>query len=217
MQQTYTITQNRLLGRVFLGLFGTLLTALVGVLAGTQLPMGLIPVLSLVELGMIIYAMFRQRTRAIGFPFVYLFTFISGITLWPIISYYAVGLGVGIVIKALAVTAGAFLVASFVATRSSMDFSFLGGFLFIGMLALLLMGIVSIFTGFSSVASLIYAFLGVAIFVGYVLFDVNRLAQYGVAEQHVPWMVLSLYLDFVNLFLFILRLMGIMGGSSDRR
>ncbi|EJY56176.1 protein of unknown function UPF0005 [Alicyclobacillus hesperidum URH17-3-68] len=217
MQQTYTITQNRLLGRVFLGLFGTLLTALVGVLAGTQLPMGLIPVLSLVELGMIIYAMFRQRTRAIGFPFVYLFTFISGITLWPIISYYAVGLGVGIVIKALAVAAGAFLVASFVATRSSMDFSFLGGFLFIGMLALLLMGIVSIFTGFSSVASLIYAFLGVAIFVGYVLFDVNRLAQYGVAEQHVPWMVLSLYLDFVNLFLFILRLMGIMGGSSDRR
>ncbi|GMA57868.1 hypothetical protein GCM10025858_23710 [Alicyclobacillus sacchari] len=89
--------------------------------------------------------------------------------------------------------------------------------MFIGMLALLLMGIVSIFTGFSSVASLIYAFLGVAIFVGYVLFDVNRLAQYGVAEQHVPWMVLSLYLDFVNLFLFVLRLMGIMGGSSDRR
>ncbi|TDY44526.1 hypothetical protein C7445_10924 [Alicyclobacillus sacchari] len=215
--QTYTITQNRLLGRVFLGLFGTLLTALVGVLAGTQLPIGLIPVLSLVELGMIVYAMFRQRTRAIGFPFVYLFTFISGITLWPIISYYAIGLGVGIVIKALAVTAGAFLVASFVASRSSMDFSFLGGFLFIGMLALLLMGIVSIFTGFSSVASLIYAFLGVAIFVGYVLFDVNRLAQYGVAEQHVPWMVLSLYLDFVNLFLFVLRLMGIMGGSSDRR
>ncbi|GMA57867.1 hypothetical protein GCM10025858_23700 [Alicyclobacillus sacchari] len=103
--QTYTITQNRLLGRVFLGLFGTLLTALVGVLVGTQLPIGLIPVLSLVELGMIVYAMFRQRTRAIGFPFVYLFTFISGITLWPIISYYAIGLGVGIVIKALAVTA----------------------------------------------------------------------------------------------------------------
>ncbi|WP_206832113.1 Bax inhibitor-1/YccA family protein [Alicyclobacillus fructus] len=217
MQQTYTITQNKILSRVFLGLCVSLVTAGIGVVVGTRLPYGLTPILWLVELGMIVYAMFRQYTRAIGYPFVFTFTFISGMTLSYALMAYASAFGMGLVLKALAVTAGAFLVASFVASRTSMDFSFLGGFLMIGTLALLLMGLVAMFTGFSSAASLIYAYLGVAIFIGYVLFDVNRLAQYGVAEQHVPWMVLSLYLDFINLFLFILRLMGIMSGGNDRR
>lgn len=215
--ETYTLTRSGLLGRVFLGLFGTLLAALVGVLVGTQVPPLWSGILSIVELVMIVVAMFRQRRKAIGYTFVYTFTFISGITLWPIIHQYAMTLGPAIVVKALAVAAGSFLIASIVASRTSLDFSFLGGFLFIGLMAILLMGIVSLFTGFSSVASLIYSLLGVAIFIGYILFDVNRIARQGIPEQYIPWVVLSLYLDFVNLFLFILRLMGVLGGSSDRR
>lgn len=215
--QTYTIVQNRVLGRVFLGLFGTLLTAMVGVLAGTQIPPALIGALTIVELIMIIVAVFRQRRKAIGFPFVYAFTFISGVTLWPIIHGYALTLGSMVIVKALAVAAGAFLIASIVASRTSMDFSFLGGFLFIGLMALLLMGIITIFTGFSSTASLVYSLIGIAVFIGYILFDVNRIARAGIPEAYIPWVVLSLYLDFVNLFLFILRLMGVLGGSSDRR
>lgn len=214
--QAYTLSQNKLMSRVFLGLFGTLLMALVGVLVGTQLPYGLIPLLSIVELVMIVVAMFMQRRRNIGFGFVYTFTFISGITLWPLIYSYGVTLGTGLVIKALAVSAGAFLIASIVAANTSLDFSFLNGFLFIGLMALLLMGIVSIFTGFSSVMSLVYALLGIGVFVGYILFDVNRIARQGLSAQMVPWVVLSLYLDFVNLFLFVLRLMGVLQ-SSDRR
>ncbi|WAH36589.1 Bax inhibitor-1/YccA family protein [Alicyclobacillus dauci] len=214
--EAYTLSQNRLLGRVFFGLFGTLLAALVGVGVGTQIPMGMIAVLSLVELVMIFVAMFRQRKKAIGFGFVYAFTFISGVTLWPIVHQYAMTLGAGLVLKALAVSAGSFLIAAIVASRTSLDFSFLGGFLFVGLMAILLMGLVSLFTGFSSLASLIYSLLGIAIFIGYILFDVNRIARYGIAEQQVPWVVLSLYLDFVNLFLFVLRLMGVLG-SSDRR
>lgn len=215
--QAYTLTQNKVLGRVFLGLFGTLIAAIVGVLVGTQIPEVFSRSLGIVELIMIFVAMFRQRRKAIGFTFVYVFTFISGITLWPTIHYYAVALGPDVVIKALAVSAVSFLIASIVATRTSMDFSFLGGFLFIGLMAILLMGIVSIFTGFSSVMSLLYSLLGVAVFIGYILFDVNRIARQGIPEQYIPWVVLSLYLDFVNLFLFILRLMGVLGGSSDRR
>ncbi|GEO26149.1 hypothetical protein AAC03nite_19340 [Alicyclobacillus acidoterrestris] len=214
--QTYSVSENRVLGRVFFGLFGTLLTALVGVVVGTQIPIALIPILSIVELVLIVVAMFRQRKRAIGFGFVYLFTFISGITLWPIIHSRAAELGAGLVVEALAVSAGAFLIAAIVASRTSMDFSFLGGFLFIGLMAILLMGIISLFVGFSSVMSLVYALVGIAVFVGYVLFDVNRIARYGISEQAVPWVVLSLYLDFVNLFLFVLRLMGVLS-SSDRR
>ncbi|WP_245630122.1 Bax inhibitor-1/YccA family protein [Alicyclobacillus acidiphilus] len=215
--QSYSLSQNKVLSRVFLGLCGTLLASMCGVIFATQLPYSLIRWLVVLEICMFFVAMFMQTRRSIGFGFVYAFTFVSGMTLWPVISYYATTLGAGLVIQAIAVTAGSFLATAVIASRSSMDFSFLRGFLLVGSIALLLMMIVSLFTGFSSTMELTYSLLGIAIFVGYILFDVNRIARYGVSEQYVPWIVLSLYLDFVNLFLFILRLMGVLGGSSNRR
>ncbi|MCL6637765.1 MAG: Bax inhibitor-1 family protein [Alicyclobacillus sp.] len=213
--QSVVLTRHSLLARVFFGLFLSLVTAAAGVCAGTYMPPAVVGALMLVELVMIFAAMFLQRRRAIGMPFVMLFTFISGVTLWPAISYYTGVLGPAAVLKALAVSAVAFLVAAAVASRTSFDFTFLGGFLLIGLVALLLMGLVAFFVPFSSTVNLVYTLVGVAVFVGYVLFDVNRLVHDGVGEQQVPWVVLSLYLDFVNLFLFVLRLMGVF--QSDRR
>jgi FtsH-binding integral membrane protein len=203
------------MSRVFLGLGLSLITAFAGVYVGQYVPPLLVGVLMLVELGMIIIAMIMQRSRRIGMPFVLTFSFISGVTLYPTIAYYVYTLGAPTLLKALGVSAAAFLVAAAVASRSSFDFTFLGGFLFIGLLALLLMGLVSFFIPFSTQAGLIYSLIGIAVFVGYVLFDVNRLVHFGITDDQVPWVVLSLYLDFVNLFLFILRLFGVL--QSDRR
>jgi len=47
------------------------------------------------------------------------------------------------------------------------------------------------------------------IFSGYVLFDFSRMKQHGVRQEEVPLMALSLYLDFINLFISILRILGI--------
>ena len=212
---SYALSRSNVLSRIFLGLFGSLLLATAGVYVGQFVPPTAIMILMIVELVMIISAMFIQRRRSIGYGFVYAFTFVSGVTLFPVISSYLLTLGPAPVIKALAVTAGAFLISSVVASRTSLDFSFLGGFLFIGLMAILLMGVVSIFIPFSTMTSLVYSLIGIGVFIGYVLYDVNRIAHMGVAESQVPWVVLSLYLDFVNLFLFVLRLMGVLG--SDRR
>ncbi|GMA50246.1 hypothetical protein GCM10025857_16030 [Alicyclobacillus contaminans] len=214
--QTYALTRGTLLGKVFFGLFLSLMCAFLGVWAGTQVPPAFIGILMIVELVMIVVAMFMQRRRAIGMPFVLAFTFISGITLWPTLHAYLYALGAAVVLKAVGVSAGAFLVAAVVASRTSFDFSFLGGFLLIGLLAVVGMGLVSLFVGFSTMAELVYSLLGIAVFIGYVLFDVNRLAQQEIPETAVPWVVLSLYLDFVNLLLFVLRLFGVLQ-SSDRR
>ncbi|CAM3977308.1 Bax inhibitor-1 family protein [Alicyclobacillus pomorum] len=213
--ETYVLSRGSLLGKVFFGLCLSLVSAFLGVWAGTQIPTAVIGILMIVELVMIVVAMFMQRRRAIGMPFVLAFTFISGITLWPTLHYYAYTLGAAVVLKAIGVSAGAFLVAAVVASRTSFDFSFLGGFLLVGLLAVLGMGVVSLFIGFSTMAELIYSLLGIAIFIGYVLFDVNRIAHNGIAERDIPWVVLSLYLDFVNLLLFVLRLFGVL--QSDRR
>jgi uncharacterized protein len=211
--ETVVLTRNSVLGRVFFHLAISLVFAFVGVFAGQYVPPGVIRLLMFVELIMIFGAMFLQRRRSMGMPFVFLFTFISGITLYPIRAYYTGLLGPATLLKAIGVSAIAFIVAGAVASRTSFDFSFLGGFLFIGLIAIVVMGLVSMFVGFSTMAGLIYSLLGIAIFIGYVLFDVNRMAHNGLSEAMVPWMVLSLYLDFINLLLFVLQLLGILGGQ----
>jgi FtsH-binding integral membrane protein len=210
-----TLARNRLVSKVFFGLFMSLLTAFVGLAVGRYVPPALIMVAIVAELVMIVVAMFIQRSRRIGMGFVLAFTFISGMTTYPIIAFYVSQLGATLVMEAAGVTAAAFLISAVVASRTDFDFSFLAGFLFIGLLALLLMGLVSLFISFSSVAQMIYCVLGIAIFIGYVLFDINRLAHHGVSEGQVPWVVLSLYLDILNLFLFVLRLMGVLQSSRD--
>ncbi len=202
--------------RVFLGLFGSLLFAAAGVVAGGFVPLAMLRILMFVELAMIFGAMFLQRRRSIGYSFVYAFTFISGMTLFPIIAYYTGTLGAGTVLEAMGVTAVSFLVAAGVASHRSFDFSFLRGFVFIGLIALVLMGLLSIFFSFSSFMQMGYTMLGIAVFIGFVLFDVNRISRVGVAESQIPWVVLSLYLDIINLFLFVLRLMGLNVGGGRR-
>lgn len=213
--QTYTLSRGNVLSRIYLGLFASLGMAAIGLYVGQFVPPGLLMILSLVELVAIIVAMFAQRSRSIGMTFVLGFTFVSGMTLFPVIAMYTSMLGATTVLEAVGVSAGAFLVAAMVASKTTNDFRFLGGFLFIGLIALMLMGLISLFVGFSSTFQLGYSMLGIAIFIGYVLFDINRIARNGVAAEQVPWVVLSLYLDFINLLLFVLRLLGVL--QSNRR
>lgn len=202
------------MSRVFFGLFLSLLTACIGLVLGQYVPIQWHYPLIFVELGMLVVAMLMQRSRRIGMTFVLAFTLISGMTLFPIIALYTSMLGATMVLEAAAVTGVAFLITAIVASRTEFDFTFLRGFLFVGLLALLLLGVGSLFINFGSTMSMVYTLLGIAIFIGYILFDVNRMVHHGVSEQMVPWIVLSLYLDVVNLFLFILSLFGL---TSSRR
>lgn len=195
--------------RVFLGLFGTLLAAAAGTVIGQFVPPTLAMLLMFVELAMVFVASFVSRRRLVGWGFVLAFSVISGITLSPILAYYTQTIGVQLVQEAFLVTAAAFAVTAFVGSRKSLDFGWLGNFAFAGLIVLLGLGLVSFFIPFSSSLDFVYTYLGIAVFIGYLLYDVNRLTRYGVTVEQVPLVVLKLYLDFVNLFLFILRLFGL--------
>jgi uncharacterized protein len=199
--------------RVLPSFFISLLIGTIGLYIARYVPPVLFFPLSIVELIMIFAATFLRRRRAVSFSFVYAFTFLSGITLFPIIATYAGEFGGRIILQAFTVTVVAFGGAAAYASLSKADFNFLGGFLFIGLLVLLGMGLVNLFIPFSTQTEMIYSAIGILIFIGYVLFDVSRITRYGISEEDVPLAVLSLYLDFVNLFLFILRFLGV----SSRR
>ncbi|MBI0578909.1 Bax inhibitor-1/YccA family protein [Neobacillus cucumis] len=184
--------------------------AFIGTMAGVFVPTALFLPLSILELVMLFAAFFFRRKKAISYSFLYIFTFISGITLYPIVAHYLATTGANTVIMAFATTTVVFTGIAIYASKSKRNFSFLGGFLLAALLALVAISIFNIFWPLSTTGMLAYSFIGVMVFSGYVLFDFSRMKHYGVSAEDVPLMALSLYLDFINLFISILRIFGIL-------
>ncbi|GFZ14059.1 bax inhibitor-1 family protein [Actinidia rufa] len=115
-----------------------------------------------------------------------------------------------IVLEALILTSA--VVASltgytFWASKKGKDFSYLGPILFTSLFTLFLAGFIQMFffpLGSTSVA--IYGGISAVIFSGYIVYDTNNLIKRFTYDEHI-WASVTLYLDILNLFLAILRVM----------
>lgn len=188
--------------------------AFAGTIAGVFVPPALFLPLIILEFVMLIGAFFLRRKKAISYTFLYVFTFISGITTYPIVAYYLVTIGANTVLMALGTTTTVFAGLAIYASTTKRDLSFLGGMLMAALIALIAISIFNLIWPLSSTGMLAFSFIGVLVFSGYVLFDFNRMKHYGVSAEEVPLMALNLYLDFVNLFINILRIFGILGSRD---
>lgn len=92
----------------------------------------------------------------------------------------------------------------------------IGSYLIMGLVGIIIAGIINIFLG-NTLMNMIIAVVGLAIFIGLTAFDVNRIREFARTEgltntnsvkKVVIWGALQLYLDFINIFLKLLRLMG---------
>lgn len=165
-------------------------------------------------IGLVIMAILSKKSiipRRFSMNFVYIFTFIDGILMSPIISYYVGDLGSGVVINVLIATMILFGMLSFIANRSeSTKFLRLGPILFALLIALLFMSILNIFL-YGKVFNIAISVLGILIFSAYILYDISILKmeiEYGNIRERddLSIHVLNLYLDFVNILLDLLRL-----------
>jgi len=188
--------------------------AFIGTMAGVFVPPALFLPLVILEVVMLLFAFFIRRKKVMSYTFLYSFTFISGITTYPIVSHYLATIGPNPVLLALATTTVVFGGLALYASTTKRDLSFLGGMLMAALLALIAISIFNIIWPLSSTGMLAFSFVGVLVFSGYVLFDFNRMKQYGVSAEEVPLMALNLYLDFINLFTSILRIFGILGSDD---
>nr|WP_207723622.1 MULTISPECIES: Bax inhibitor-1 family protein [Paeniclostridium] len=167
-----------------------------------------------VVLGLLILCLLSRKEiipDRFSMNWVYLFTFINGILLYPILQMYISGLGSQTVIIILLVTALIFFILSMVAKKENSDkYLRLGNILLIGLVILILLSIVSIFIGFKTFNILVSVF-SVVIFCGYILYDVS-LIKYEIVSgdindsKDLSMHVLNLYLDFINIFLDLLNL-----------
>ena len=113
------------------------------------------------------------------------------------------------------ITSATFGAMSLYGYTTQRDLTKLGSFLFMGLIGLIIASIVNIFMK-SPALYWALSYIGVAIFVGLTAFDVQKIKENYYAMHHSDEMAhkaaisgaLSLYLDFINLFIYLLRIMG---------
>ena len=153
------------------------------------------------------------RNTGWGVVAVFGFTFIAGLMLAPTLQF-AAGLKNGGQLVALAggMTAAVFLVMATIATVSKRDFSFLGKFLFVGLILLVVAMLANLFLQIPALAITLSA-IGVLIFSAYLLYDVSAIVRGG--ETNYIMATIRLFLDLLNLFLSLLNLLMIFSGQRD--
>ncbi len=130
---------------------------------------------------------------------------LSGVTF----SVYLLTYTAASIASTLFVTGGAFFGLSMYGTVTKRDLSAWKSFLFIGLIGIILASIVNIFLR-SNAAEFVISCAGVLVFAGLTAYDTQKLRAIGEQgeEKHALMGALALYLDFINLFLFLLRFMG---------
>lgn len=130
------------------------------------------------------------------------FTLLEAYSISVIVSFYKTS----VVLNAVLLTAGIFVFLTAFACQTKYDFTSWMPYLFGGLWGLVLFGFMSAFLPYSSTGELIYGGLGALIFSGYILVDTQLVLQRYHVEEEIA-AAIALYLDVINLFLSILRIL----------
>jgi FtsH-binding integral membrane protein len=174
-------------------------------------------VLLFVELGLVwvISGMIDRLSAATAAGLFFLYSAINGITLSSIFLVYNLGSIAGVFL----ITAGTFGIMSLYGLTTKRDLTSIGNILFMALIGIVIAGLVNLFIQ-SSVFGFIISLIGVVVFVGLTAYDSQKIKEMaasaldGESEGKIAVLgSLTLYLDFINLFLMLLRLFG--GSRSD--
>jgi modulator of FtsH protease len=178
--------------------------------AAASMAMALPGWVSLVSLGaalvMIWFVLPRTAHSAAGLAVVFGITGLLGFGLGPTLNYYlSLANGGQIVMTALGGTGAIFLGLSGYALVSRRDFSFMGGFLVVGLVVVLAAMLGNIFLEIPALSMAISAAV-VLLMSGFILYDTGRMVNGG--EDNYLLLTVSLYLNIFNLFVHLLSLLG---------
>jgi FtsH-binding integral membrane protein len=161
--------------------------------------------LIIVEMILILTSFWWSQRRPLNYLLFAAFALITGLTLVPILAFLtATSGGISILLKTLLATTLTFGASAVFGLTTHYNLQGLRGFLFISLIGMIVVGLVGLFMPWSNNFEMIYSGIGVVIFSGYTMYDVQRLRSY--PEDRYIDAALQLYLDIFNLFLYILRL-----------
>jgi modulator of FtsH protease len=210
--QPSVLQTNKVLRNTYMLLAMTL--AFSAVCAGVAMAVGISPMMSLgMTIGAFItlFVVQKKADSSSGIFWVFAFTGLMGASLGYTLNFYLGVAGPGLIMEALGATALVFFALSGYVLTTKKDFSFMGGFLVVGLVVVLVAAIANIFFAVPAVSLAISAAI-VFIMSGFILFDTSRIIHGG--ETNYIRATVSLYLNIYNLFTAILHLLGAFGGDD---
>jgi len=170
------------------------------------------PILTLVGYFGLLFATTKFRNSSLGLLFVFMLTGFMGLTLGPILNLYlATANGSQLVMTALGGTGVIFLALSGYALTSRKDFSFMGGFLMVGILVAFLGGIAAMIFSMP-LMSLAVSGMFVLLMSGLILYQTSQIIHGG--ETNYIMATVTLYISIYNLFLSLLHLLTAFAGKD---
>ena len=216
----FTVVRNKVLRNTFWMLGLTMIPTVVGAMIGmstnftflAQSPiMG--PLVMLAVMLGLLFAVSATRNSIWGIVLLFGFTFVAGWWLGPMLQY-ALHFKNGAQLVGIAAggTGVIFFTLAGIATVTRKDFGFLGNFLFVGLVLLILASIANLFFAMPA-ASLAISAVAVLLFSGFILYDVSRIVNGG--EANYVMATLGIYLSIYNLFISLLHLLLAFSGERD--
>ncbi|KAG8168121.1 hypothetical protein KVR01_003810 [Diaporthe batatas] len=153
-------------------------------------------------IGMMLLTYWKRHSYPTNLLFLSGFTLLEAYTISVVVSFYKTS----IVLNAVLLTAGIFVFLTAFACQTKYDFTSWMPYLFGGLWGLILFGFMAAFFPYSSTGELIYGGLAALIFSGYILVDTQLVMRHHHVEEEIA-AAISLYLDIINLFLAILRIL----------
>ncbi len=204
---------NKVLKNTYMLLSMTL--AFSAVTAGISMAVGLSHMAALVMMigaFVLMFVVNKKADKASGIFWIFAFTGLMGASLGPMLNVYAaMPNGASMIMQALGGTALIFFALSGYALTSKKDFSFMGGFLMVGLIVVLIASIANIFFAIPAVQLAISSAV-IMIMSGLILFDTSRIIHGG--ETNYIRATVSLYLNIYNIFVHLLSILGVFGSDD---
>ncbi|MGL4914575.1 MAG: Bax inhibitor-1 family protein [Romboutsia sp.] len=171
-------------------------------------------ILGIVLIGLVVLSMFSRKAiipRSFSITYVYIFTFVYGIILYPVLLYYLQVLGISVFLSVVLGGVGLFAVLAIQASRKEAGYYIsMGNVLFAGLIGILIASLINVLLFRSNFLSIIVSVIAVVIFSAYVMYDVSvmkaMLSRENVSSRNdLSIFVLNLYLDLINLILNLLN------------
>ncbi len=192
---------------------GSLLLATIGALLGLMNFQAVVQykwVFFIAEIAALFGLMFSKSKPGLNLFMLFAFTSLSGVTLVPLLGMVIAKAGLGAVWQALGMTTIVFGLMSVYALKTKNDLANMGKMLFIALIVVLVCSLINLFLG-SPMFQAVIAGASAILFSLYIAYDTQNIVK-GMYDSPIDAAV-SLYLDFLNVFISILQIIGIF---SDR-
>ncbi len=209
------LSTNKLIKNTYILLSGTLIwSALMAIVSMAMAPSPSISLFSsLGALGLLWFVLPRTANSSAGLWVTFAVTGLLGFGLGPTLNYYIATLSNGpqIIATAFGGTGIIFLGLSGYALSTKRDFSFMGGFIFAGMLVVMMASLAGLFLDIPALHLAISAAV-ILLMSGYILFTTSQMVNGG--ETNYIMATVGLYLAILNIFTSLLHLLGALSGDD---